>query len=737
MKKFFTIAALALSTMAVMAVPARRNQVVLTQPDGSTLTAIFSGDEFMHFYVSAETGTRLTQDAASGYWRELMPDEEEAEYKLWNELRESRIGEMRKGSREEAAKPVHSIGKHRHLTVLIDFPDLKFSEQGTKERFNDMFNGESYFTDGAWGSVRSYFIDQSYGKYDPHFDIVGPITADKSYTYYGENKSKGTGDLNARSLMQEIAEKLISGGYISQTDLNQYDNDGDGYVDLIYFLYAGYSEADGAGAQYIWPHHHSLAQPLTYGSTKISSYSCSSELGGVPSDAKKHIDGIGTITHEFGHALGLPDYYSTSINESDKYHIYGMDNWSIMDNGCYNNRGKTPCSYTAFDRYLLNWIELEELPASGSVELPAITLEPKAYILRNPKNYNEFLVFENHQRFNINWSTPTDKTYPQQGWDAYYGFYTNKYDLASLHGMLVTHVDYNAADWKSNKVNTIPGAERCRPLPMCGELVPYKLYYSTSDATKRSEYSKQYTLNLRKVLWPGVAEWIDPDNLIYSSYTEVSKATNKLFVWHTGESIDYTFSNIYESDLDENKTNKLTGIIYFEVNKPDTIAGKKTIVKSQSKKTIKTSSRTIELKGHGVEESTVGDTTFIVYRDTTFIHHYDTTFTSYFDTAYISWTDTVITPPTYKVTLLPKQDTNVELVEDFKAKHSTDTIPSTRTDTIVKPTAIQEIVLSHCTITAIYNLGGHKLPTCEWGDLKPGSYIVKTTDGKSRLLHKR
>jgi M6 family metalloprotease-like protein len=44
--------------------------------------------------------------------------------------------------------------------------------------------------------------------------------------------------------------------------------------------------------------------------------------------------GIGTFSHEFGHVLGLPDYYATDGSEH-----FTLDKWHIMDAGAYLNNG--------------------------------------------------------------------------------------------------------------------------------------------------------------------------------------------------------------------------------------------------------------------------------------------------------------------------------------------------------------------------------------------------------------
>ena len=65
------------------------------------------------------------------------------------------------------------------------------------------------------------------------------------------------------------------------------------------------------------------------------------ELNGSNDNATT-IDGIGTFAHEFGHCLGLPDFYDTGDGD-----YYGMGSWDIMCLGCYGNNGYTPVGYSA------------------------------------------------------------------------------------------------------------------------------------------------------------------------------------------------------------------------------------------------------------------------------------------------------------------------------------------------------------------------------------------------------
>ena len=87
----------------------------------------------------------------------------------------------------------------------------------------------------------------------------------------------------------------------------------------------------------------------TYNGKRLYDYACTSELRG---NSGTNMCGIGTFVHEFGHVLGLPDFYITDYGSSHKT----LDEWSVMDYGGYLNNGRTPCTYSAYERFYLDWL---------------------------------------------------------------------------------------------------------------------------------------------------------------------------------------------------------------------------------------------------------------------------------------------------------------------------------------------------------------------------------------------
>jgi len=213
-------------------------------------------------------------------------------------------------------------------------------------------------------------------------------------------------------------------------DFSQYDTDKNGIVDNVFIYYAGYNEAEGAAANTVWPHRWSLSNKnTTFNGVSIYDYACTSELR---SKSGSNMCGIGTFVHEFGHVLGLPDYYPTNGGTQQT-----LSYWSTMDAGPYLNQGRTPPAYSAFDRFYLNWLIPSEIKEAGDYSLENLTTSNKAYIFTQFGNHNlngsnpspiEFFTLENRQK---------------TGWD-YYLF---------GHGMLISHIYYNASTWQDNGPN--------------------------------------------------------------------------------------------------------------------------------------------------------------------------------------------------------------------------------------------------------------------------------------------
>ena len=122
----------------------------------------------------------------------------------------------------------------------------------------------------------------------------------------------------------KAVQKAAAGGLVN---LDDYDANGDGIVDMVYIIYAGLGEADGGDANTVWPHMWNLQASQQFANQTIQGkrlglYACSAEYRTDPTVTQgKSFSGIGTFCHEYGHCLGLPDIYDVTYSGG-----YGMGN---------------------------------------------------------------------------------------------------------------------------------------------------------------------------------------------------------------------------------------------------------------------------------------------------------------------------------------------------------------------------------------------------------------------------
>lgn len=523
---------------SAFAVPAKRVKRQVQQPDGSVLTVMLRGDENFH-YTSTEDGQPLVQRADGAYCyatldsngkltasAQVAHDVESrgaAELsflnyytaesqkvrslgmeraKQRNARRMSRLAN--RGVVDASGKPVRRVmagatggegigvtGKRKGLVILVNFKDKKMQSKHTQAEWNDYFNKVGYNKYGNNGSVHDYFYAQSYGKLDLEFDVIGPVTVSKNMASYGANDAQGN-DIDPAGMIKEACELAYAK---EKMDMSQYDWDGDGAVDQVYVIYAGYGEAAGGEANTIWPHEWDIqggGYSLVLGGQRIRTYACSSELNG---GSGTYISGIGTACHEFSHCMGIPDFYDTAGGG-----CFGMDAWDLMNYGSYGGDGYEPTGYNTYEKWVSGWIEPTILTEPCYIKnMKPLSDAPEACVVFNEANKNEYYIFENRQL------KGTDVALPN-------------------HGMLVIHVDYDQKVWFDNEVNNTSNHQRFTVVPadnkLTSETVTGDTYPGTTKSTELTDTSKPaatlFNANSdgRKFLGKPVTEITEKDGLI-------------------------------------------------------------------------------------------------------------------------------------------------------------------------------------------------------------------------------
>ena len=364
-----------------------------------------------------------------------------------------------------ATNDIPRTGTIEYILVLVEFKDLHFTISDTarlRKTYERMYNETGYSDTvtytyknttfkGATGSVSEYFNTQSYGQYTPKFRIIGPIQMSRTYVYYGKNYSPDDDSEGVDLMVKEVCDSLAA----RHINLSGYARNGS--IDQLSIIYAGRGENyPGSDPNTIWPQSSVLYYYKN--GVKDIKYACTCELYW---DSDTIIDGIGTFCHEFSHTLGLMDYYNTSGSDSQTNASMGY--WSIMDYGNYENEGFSPVGYTAFEKYCLGWMDIEEITYQGNYILDDISKKPDpdagihcAYRL-SAGNDNQFIVLENHTK---------------TGWYKYH----------AAEGLMVTAISYDYRSWISNTINDnthkrvriLPADNNWNRITNAGDLDPYK-----------------------------------------------------------------------------------------------------------------------------------------------------------------------------------------------------------------------------------------------------------------------
>ncbi len=182
---------------------------------------------------------------------------------------------------------------------------------------------------------------------------------DTASAWYDAQKAAGRSDAEITSYLKAF----------DKVDRYDYDGDGnfnepDGYIDHFQAIHAGEGEEAGGGAQgedAIWSHRW-YAFLTDQGKTGPAG----NRLGGVPlGDSGLWIGdyttepenaGLGVLAHEFGHDLGLIDYYDTAGGDN------GTGFWTIMSAGSWLNKGgdsigTSPGNMGPHEKLLLGWLD--------------------------------------------------------------------------------------------------------------------------------------------------------------------------------------------------------------------------------------------------------------------------------------------------------------------------------------------------------------------------------------------
>lgn len=455
---------------------------------------------------------------------------------------------------------VKSIGSPLIPVIMVAFKDKDFLPANTKEKITRFLNEEGYHDEPyAVGSVADYFRHCSYGAFQPRFEVVAKVTLPNEYKYYGGHVGSS---IDARR-METVTEAVR---LAEEQGVNFSKFATGSSTPLVTILHAGPGEQEDYGKDYedyLWAHFSQSA--VSAKSTRFESYLMSNETMRDFSDndgtvlKAEYMTGIGTMCHELGHALGLPDMYDVNGHQENEPPTKTPGYWDVMDYQ-FMYDGFRPMEYSAYERALLGWLKVVDLDASNYSN--SLTISPLgneqlrddvAYRIVNPNNPKDFFLFENRQK----------NTFYQ---DNFLG-----------HGLLAWHINYDSGRWGGNRVNIDNSSMGVCVVPADGAWQP------NEDLNKKDVENQRYTFP--GDLFPGYAKVKTFDSSVSNFYN--SKLVSGLYnISESSNDINFVYSDSQPVGVDPPILQSRPSS-YYDLQGRRLTAAPKGIVITENKKYLK------------------------------------------------------------------------------------------------------------------------------------------------------
>ena len=401
----------AFAAIQLWAVPADPNPIKFKQPDGTEITVRLRGDEKIHWHETLDGYTLMfdaerylvyaTSDAEGNlepsniryYENQTQSNNPEIAQFLsktnkgifYSEAQVNTLLQLWNvaDDLQKDADKAPVVGIKKALCVLMSFRDKPMVK--TRTEFDNLINQVGYTTGGAYGSVRDFFLENSYGQMTLQVTVVGPYTTQNNMSSYVSNNGN-------RAFATEAANA-------ANADVNYNDFAVNGTLETFHIIFAGYGDEAIGNGQQIWSHKWQLASPIYLDGVRVSVYSCSPELRG---GSGTNLTYIGVICHELTHVFGSPDYYDT--NGATGGDFEGTGNWDLMAGGSWNSNGNRPAHINMFQKTIFAWVTPTALTSPTDVtNMPNSAQNPVAYTI---SSNGEMYVLENRQRVGYDSSVP-------------------------------------------------------------------------------------------------------------------------------------------------------------------------------------------------------------------------------------------------------------------------------------------------------------------------------------------
>ena len=231
------------------------------------------------------------------------------------------------------------------LVIPVEFTDYKADNQMV-EVLEKAFFGTSEET--GWESLKSYYYKSSYGKCNITGTVLPVFSTGNSSTYYDNLED----DAAVNSIIKAALEK-----YDASINYDEYDSDGDKYIDSIYIIYTAPINYESDDSLYWAFSYQYFTDDYEYYDNVEADFYCFMGYDFIfeaLANGQKVKYNAETIIHESGHLFGLDDYYDYDDSKGPKGGIGGGD---MMD---YNVG-----DHNAFSKLILGWLTPSVIDANN------------------------------------------------------------------------------------------------------------------------------------------------------------------------------------------------------------------------------------------------------------------------------------------------------------------------------------------------------------------------------------
>jgi M6 family metalloprotease-like protein len=395
------------------------NPIKISQPDNTKITVFGHGDKRFHYFETMDGYTILRnskgifeyavlnkkeQLVCSGVKANNISNRSDSEIIFLEKIKAGLlfskkqiaeiINDVSESSKAVGVCPFPSQGANNLLTILVDFSNTTPTHARTS--FVALMNTPGY---AGIGSFKDYFQEVSYNSQNINTSVVGWFTLPNTNAYYIGKEEE---------LVRDAV--LLADPFIN---FASFDNDGDGIVEGVHVIHQGAGQESTGNPLDIWSHCGSLD---TYNYQQYCDGMLVNNYMLTPENYfGTTISGIGIICHEFGHLMGLPDFYDTKA----PYTTEGTNDWDLMDIGLWLNNQKTPAHPNPWCKKYLGWVNpfFNVNPSIRYYSARPANQYPDVYQF-DSRIPNEYFLLENRQLSGFDASLP------------------NK-------GMLIWHIDEN------------------------------------------------------------------------------------------------------------------------------------------------------------------------------------------------------------------------------------------------------------------------------------------------------